>query len=63
VIREDVPLFMVRHSVRDQLLRAAQTLLDDRLNDADALAQVAGSMTAILAAVERVGRSRAVLAD
>jgi hypothetical protein len=48
VIRDGAPLFMIRYSLHEQLLSTAQMLLDDRLSDVDALAQVADSITAIL---------------
>ncbi|MGE0543089.1 MAG: hypothetical protein AB7R89_23255 [Dehalococcoidia bacterium] len=63
MIRDDAPLFMVRHSVREQLLSAAQILLDDRLSDVDALAQVANSMAAVLIIVENLERLQTAVTD
>lgn len=54
---------MVRHSVREQLLSAAQILLDDRLSDVDALAQVANSMAAVLIIVENLERLQTAVTD
>lgn len=48
------PIYMVRHTVRDQLLQAARTLADDRISDTEALIGASAAARAVLATIARL---------